>query len=265
MFPRGVVFEHGVEDDQELSDACDLDGFEGFSGAGESGGEFFDDGIASSSGERGHVQDGAEFFSTTPDGTFSTDSAAVAGVRRDASEGSDLLAIEFSEFGQFGDECGASDRPDAGGALDDLELGSPVVVALEQFGDAAFDGVRLAFDGLEHLANGFRDEFIGRLLEPAFFRRMLFDELPTAGQQRVEETLFFGDFCLGSGLHALGELGQDGRVEPVGLGVLAEGLGEVASLPRIDQGDRQVGILDRQEGRSFVPSGRFDEDQTGRQ
>jgi hypothetical protein len=46
---------------------------------------------------------------------------------------------------------------------------------------------------------------------------------------------------------------------------LAEGLGEVASLPRIDQGDRQVGILDRQEGRSFVPSGRLDDDKTGRQ
>src|SRR3990172_10975186 len=168
MFPRGIVFEHGVEDDQELSDTCDLDGFEGVSGGSESGGEFFDDGIASWSGEGGHVQDGAEFFSTTPDGAFSTDSAAVAGIRCDASEGGDLLSIEFSEFGQFGNECGAGDRSDAGDALDDLELGSPVVIALEQFGDAAFDGVRLAFDGLEHLANGFRDEFIGRLLEPAF-------------------------------------------------------------------------------------------------
>jgi hypothetical protein len=120
----------------------------------------------------------------------------------------------------------------------------------------------LAINGLEHVADGLEDEFIGGLLEPALLGGTLFDELSPTADKRIEEALFFGYFGLGSGLDALGELSQDGGVEPIGLGVLAEGLGKIAGLPRVDQGDGQVGILDGQESRSFVPSGGFDHDQT---
>jgi len=264
-FPSGICFDHGIEDDKQFSDASDLDELERLSGAGESLGESFDDGIAASRGKGGHVQDGAEFFSAAPDRAFATELATVAGVRGDSGECGDLLAIEFSKFWQLRDERGTGDGSDARSALYDLEFGSPIIIALEQLSDAAFDGVRLAFNGLEHLANRFYDEFIGRLLEPTFFGGALLDELPTACNEGIEEALFFGDFCLWSRMHSLGELGQDGGVESIGFGVLAEGLGEIAGLPRIDQGHGQVGVLDRQETGTFVSSGGFKDDQTGRQ
>ena len=55
MNPSRICFDHGIKDDEQFSDASDLNDFERLSGAGQSLCEGFDDRVATSSGECGHV------------------------------------------------------------------------------------------------------------------------------------------------------------------------------------------------------------------
>ena len=65
----------------------------------ESIGEGFDDGIATSGRERGHVEDAADGFSSAADDAFALVLAAVVVEGSDADEGRDLLSVEGSGRG----------------------------------------------------------------------------------------------------------------------------------------------------------------------
>ena len=63
--------------------------------------------------------------------------------------------------------------------------------------------------------------------------------------------------------HLRREAGQQRRVEPVGLGQVAGGLGEVAHLARIDHDDRQPGRGEGDGDGALIPARRFEHDQRG--
>jgi hypothetical protein len=59
--------------------------------------------------------------------------SAVGGVRGDSDQGARLLAVDFAQLRQFGDQGGAGDRSQTGDGLDDLLLALPVIVGFQQF------------------------------------------------------------------------------------------------------------------------------------
>jgi hypothetical protein len=58
-------------------------------------------------------------------------------------------------------------------------------------------------------------------------------------------------------------VGQDHGVDPVGLGQAADGAGEIAGLPRVDDGDGQTGDLQRRGQRHLVAAGRLPDEESG--
>ena len=66
-FPRGVIFEQGVEDDEPFSPASGHHDFDRFAGGGESRGEGLDEGVVLTGGEGGPVADVAYAGSAAAD------------------------------------------------------------------------------------------------------------------------------------------------------------------------------------------------------
>src|SRR5262245_53203714 len=118
--PVRIVFEHGVEDDQELAHAGGDDDLEWLSGGVETVSEGPDDGVATSGSECGHVEGTADGRSSTPDGAFALEATTVVVEGRQTDEGTDLLAIESTELRELSQQRGRGGWAHAGGAAEDL-------------------------------------------------------------------------------------------------------------------------------------------------
>ena len=157
--------------------------------------------------------------------------AAVAVEGGDADQGRDLASVDLAQFGQLGEQGARELRSDAGHALQELVLRAPVGTVLDaglQFGlkslafllepgDVRLDaGAQGGSGGAQALALGDQHR----------------EQLPAPGEQLTQVP------GLGVGQRTqrhwdgLGEVGQDGGVERVGLGQPAAGAGEVAHLAR---------------------------------
>ncbi len=227
----------------------------------ESIGEGFDDGIASSGRERGHVEYGADGFPSAGDGAFALVLSAVVVEGSDADERRDLLPVERSEFGEIGDEGGGSDSAESGYGLDEFGFLSPVVLGLDEGFDGLFDVVDLSFqqfeDGLDTFLSG---------LGPGHFEAVGFhgsevDELSSAGDELLDFCLFFGHFLDRSGLDLLGEQSQDAGIEAVGLGGQAQGPGKVPNSFGINDRDAVSGVEEVGHEGAFIAASGFEDDQ----
>jgi hypothetical protein len=86
MFPGGVVFEHGVEDDEMSPHAGSNDNFWFFPLGGQSLCESTDHGITTSCRKSGHVEDVTDGASTTGDTTCAAVASAVVIERSQAHQ-----------------------------------------------------------------------------------------------------------------------------------------------------------------------------------
>jgi hypothetical protein len=98
-------------------------------------------------------------------------------------------------------------------------------------------------------------------VQTVFLGRQHLDELPAAGQQCAHVLRLLIGQCARCGVNGLGEMGQNLRVELVGLGELAGGLGKLAHLARIDHGDRQTRHRERGSQRQFQATRGLHDDQ----
>jgi hypothetical protein len=94
------VANHGIENDHQLAHAGGKCGFGMLAPGAQPQIEASDGGIAADSRDRRHVQDASDLGASAPDATTAAQATAVTVKRRQARQGGDLLAIEFSQFGQ---------------------------------------------------------------------------------------------------------------------------------------------------------------------
>jgi hypothetical protein len=240
--PGRLVAEHGVEDDEEFSHAGGEDDFEGFAMLSEAISEGFDDGVAAAGGQSSHVEYGADGFTPATDGAFALVFSAVAIERSQSDQGGYLLAIELTEFGDIGQECGGSDAPQPWDGLHELGLVAPVVIRFDEDFDGGFDFADLPFQEFEDGLDAFPDGLSVGDLEPVRLHRAEVDELSPPSDELLDFGLFFGGFLGRLGLHLLGEEGQDAGIQAVGLGDQAEGPGKVPDPAGIDDRDVITGV-----------------------
>jgi len=223
--------------------------------------EGFDDGVASSGRERGHVKGAADGFSSAGDGAFALVLPAVVVEGSDADEGRDLLPVEGSEFGEIGDEGGGSDSAEPGYGLDEFGFLPPVVVGPDEGFNRLFNVVDLPFQQLEDGLNTFLGGFGPRQFKAIRFHGSEVDELSSSGDELLDFCLFFGHFLDRSGLDLLGEQSQDAGIEAVGLGGQAQGPGKVPDPFGIDDRDAVAGIEEVGHEGAFIAASGFEDDQ----
>ena len=228
----------------------------------ESIGEGFDDGVEAPGSHGGHVEDATDRLASATDGSFAFPGAAIAIERCESNEGGDLLTIEFSDFGDIGDDRGSGDRSQPRHGLDELDFVLPVIVGFEEGLDHFFDAADFRFeridDGLDAFPGGLG---VGNVPAVGLLSFEV-DELSPARDELLDFGLFFGSFLAGSRLHFLGEESQDARIDAIGLGYQAEGLGEIAGASGVDHRDAVASVGEVSDHFPFVAAGGLEDDET---
>ena len=259
--PMGVGFDHGVEDDQEFSHAGHEDDFGEFALNCQAICERTNHRVVPTGRQGGHVQRASDRATTTVNRSTTSKLSAVPVVRCDTDECGDFLPIELAEFGNFRNQGCGGDCADAWRALEKFVLALPLIIRFDKLGDFRInpaDILRKAVNILLHvLAN--EPGRCGCLT--VHFGGSQRNQLSASRDQFVEFVLFFMGLRHGSRSNHLSEMRDDACVDFVGLGEDAECFGEVADLPRIDDGDEVSGIDEFQHNAFLVPAGRFEHDE----
>ena len=186
--PRLLGTDHFIEGDQDFAHAGDERDFLDL--GGRVSGPFdqpqvkgLDDGTPSNGGERGHVQDSADFTASSPDAAFAFELSAVVVVTGQADQRGDALAVELSQFREVGNERAAANIRQAGMRLNDLVAAFPVVVLVDQLGDLRFEVADLSLQEFEDVSHA-DQRLLGReLLLAIGLGRAEVNELPAAFHQ----------------------------------------------------------------------------------
>lgn len=232
-----VVCDHGIEDDQQFTDACCEDDFVFLALGLESMSKFADDRIAATGSQGRHVQRRADAGPSSLDAAQPPVVSAVTIHGGHADQSSDLLPVEVSQFGEFCQERGCGDIAHSGNALDDFESLLPVIVGFDKLEDGPVDPFELFVDHVDRLLQALLDGFGQRGEFAVGLGRALLDELPSTRDEFIELGLFFMGFGEGPRLDLQSEAGDDLGIQTVGFGANAQGLGKVADLPGIDDRD----------------------------
>ena len=219
--------------------------------------------VGTSSNQSRHVESAADLCATAANGSVSAPLAAITGVRRQTSQGGDLSAIQGSQFWKFGQNSHGRDGADAG---DGFQFGYPLIQYLDL--------------GTQLLELGFH--LLDVLLEPANQAASLTLErgetqarqLLALSHEQVQELGARADqfgqllFLLGAGHRSFGlefgaVVGENGGIDIIGLGALAQGTGEVSDPGGIKHTDWDVGGVQASDQLPFITAGGFTDDVNG--
>src|SRR6202522_2592292 len=120
--PWLFVPQDGVEDGEEFTGGGDGDEHFGLAGVDEALAKGLEGGIVTAGDEACEKEGGAHGLAAAGDPGFAFPLAGLAGERGEPGEACDPLAIEGSEFGQFGDERAGGDRPPARNGGEEVHL-----------------------------------------------------------------------------------------------------------------------------------------------
>ena len=174
------------------------------------------------------------------------------------SFGRSVAAVELAELGQLSDQGGAGHRTDAFGRAQ--QLVQLDVVRLDVFDHLGLDVVELLADGLDHGFDAWAHRRDGQLQALALGHQHGQQLAPARDQGGQNLLIGIGQRAQQLGeivathQHA-GELGEHARVDGVGLGQAAHGLGEVTRLAWVDHRHGQTRRLQRAGQRSLVAAG----------
>lgn len=101
-----MVFQEGVEEDDEFTHECREGDFAGLAAVAEALVESFESWVIATGHQCGHVEGLACGRSAAPDKPLALPMSAFARVRRYSGQSGRLAAIECAEFGQFCEQGG---------------------------------------------------------------------------------------------------------------------------------------------------------------
>src|SRR5690242_8038744 len=112
----------------------------------------------------------------------------------DADQGRDLLAIEFAEFRQFGEDGGTGGRTDPGNGLQDFVFAAPVVIVADEALDLVIESVDLPVEAVEDLVDALAGGLGMTGTAAVGFHGAHGDQLPTANDKLLKFHGFFRGF-----------------------------------------------------------------------
>jgi len=261
--PHRIIFDERIQDDEKFSHTGGDNNFERFALCFQPFRKRSDDGVEAFGGESSHVQDATHWGASAADGAFAMKASAVTIERRQSSQGGNFLAVEQSQFREFGQERTDCDCSDAGNGSEDIPFVCPMVVGFEQLGDLFVEGFDLLVEQRDHLLQTLLDDLGGGKFLPVFFGRSEVDQLSASCDELLQFLLFFVVFGDGSGTDVLSEAGDHACVDPVSFGEDTEAFGEVSDLAGIDDGDQMSRGGEIGDEPLLIPACGFDDDQAG--
>jgi hypothetical protein len=171
-----------------------------------------------------------------------------------------LTAIQPAEFRQFRQKRMACNLADTLNRLKKLILHAPHFVRLDRRRELRVDVGDFPIEHVDHGVDGALNFGQAGLMASIEFGGSEIEELPASRKHGIEfSSVFIGKIACRR-LHVVRETSQDAGVDAVGFGENAQGVGIIAGLSRIDDDDRQLGLVQRDDEQNFVASGGFDDD-----
>lgn len=256
------MFDHGIENSEQLAHASDQGDFEQFAVSFEPFVKGSNHGIASGGDQGGHVKSAAHRGSTTPDGAPAFEGATVAIEGGDASESGNLSTIESPELRQFSEQCSAGDRTDALNTAQQIFVLFPDRILLDGSVEVSVGALEILFQPSDVSMDAFSDG-LGGHLQPVFLGTDGCEEVSAARGQCPQ--LHSDGIWQGAQLWAnrLGKMSQDIGIDAVGLSQLTGGFSEVSDLAWVDHDCRQIGTHHSAHDMTFIAPGGFQHDQGG--
>lgn len=179
----------------------------------------------------------------------------------ESPESSDLVSIDCSEFGDFGEELVCGCESDAGYAGEDFGFGSPLVTGVEEFRNGDFDVNKLLIEQRDCVFDGFDRQFSVDGVLPIFLDGSELKDLSSPGDKVLQFLLIFRCFRCEGRFDEFGELCQVTGINGVGLGTMSESFGKVSCLSGIDHSHGDFVINEVGYERSFVAAGGLDNEE----
>src|ERR1700752_3079177 len=176
------MFDHRIENRQQLSHACDQGNFRCFACLFQPGVKNFDDGISSTGNQRSHVEHCPYACPAAPNSTMASQGAAVAIERRNTDQSSNLFTVEFSEFWQLSEKSAADDRTDAGDTPEKIFVLTPDRTLTDGLVEIFVGSVQLRFQPADVSIDSLCDTSRGST-EPVSLGHHHLGDLAPAGNQ----------------------------------------------------------------------------------
>ena len=137
--PHGILTKHGVEGYNHLAHHGYDDDLGLFTGGGKALGEGFKKRIVSARAQSCHVEDVTHGHATSVDTSVPPELSAIKVIWCETDEGSDLPAVELTEFRQGGEERVSKCRADAGHRNKQAVAVSETRICADEFGQALIE------------------------------------------------------------------------------------------------------------------------------
>src|SRR5437660_8624466 len=244
--PGRIIFQHGVESDDELSRGGGEYDFSLLATGFETLGKLSDasrfDAVMMNEIESGQVDRRANAGPSAEDRTLALILTAVTVEGCDADQGRDLLTIEFAELREFGEDGRTGSRTDTGNGLENFILTTPVVVVADEALDLVIEEVNLSLETIEYLVDALASGLGMTGAAAVGFHGSHSDQLPTAHDKLLKFEGFFRGFLERSRFDIVRESGQCSGINAIGLGDAADALGKMKRQTRIDDSDGETGV-----------------------
>src|SRR6266581_5605460 len=199
-----------------------------------------------------------------PQDPFASERPAIAVQGSDSNECGNLLPTQGPQFGEIHNQRPGEPWPYPWHRAEQIVFLSPDGTLVNGVRERSFGLRHLTFEPCDVRVQALMHE-VGRASETVFLRRQHLDELATSGKECGERLHLFIRQRPGYGTDDVGEMGENLRVEGIGLGQLPRRLGKVPHLSRIGDHDRQPRRDERPAEWQLETTGRFQDDQRNRE
>ena len=258
------MFEHRIENREQLPHAGDERHFLGLSGGAEPLIEGPEYRIAPHGNQGAHVEGGPDHSPAAPGGAPAPQGSTIAIQGGNADQGGDLVAGQGSRLRQLGNQRAAQDRSHARHTLQQVVPFSPDRGRLNVVSQLLLDRGYLAVQLREVLADLLLDP-VGGIGQPILLHNPHLNELPSATDQGTE--------CLSGRIgqvprgwpDRVGKAGQHLSLNRIGLGEPARRFGNIADLTRVHHGHGQSAHRQGRRQRHFQATGGLQHNSRGLQ
>lgn len=192
------------------------------------------DGVAASGGEGGHVEGAADGGTSAADVALAATGSAVVVEGRQAGEGRDLAAIEPSEFGQLGQQAHGGGLAHAFDLAEGFEALAEAAVPVDELIESLLKSGDLSLQHLDELVDAGEQTGVEQLVTLGALEAEQLGELGAAAHHvgQLDEQRFGGRLRIG--LQQPAVVGQQLRVDAIGLGQLAGGFAKLAGSAGVE-------------------------------
>jgi len=257
IIPRGIVFDHGIEDAQQFAHASNQCNLLGLTSSQQALVEHAHHRVVTRSHQRGHVQGRSQCRTPTTDAPLTFEPTRVMVIGCHPHQRADLSAVELSQLGQLSyQRCHRGWPQSFDLAQQSVQISVMVCQVPSQI---SLNMAQLCAQGLNHRLDAFVCAAMGHAQVVGLHHPHL-NKLSAPPNQCSQLLLlrisqrFHKTRRIRAGGQYLSQMRQARRINSIRLGQAPHGLGKVACLTRIDDRHRQALRLQRRSTSKLIAS-----------